>query len=208
MISVLIVEDHPIVREGVTSVLKREADIDVVGAADSIGEGLRLAARLHPDVVLLDLKLPDAGARDGVASFAAENRGIVVFTAYDTDDDVFRAIRGGARGYLLKGSPAAEIAHAIRQVHAGESFLSPRIAAKLVKGVTLPPGRTGLLSARELGVLRLVAAGLSNRQIAETLTISARTVKFHMTAIFNKLGADNRAQAVAIAAERGLLSGH
>jgi DNA-binding NarL/FixJ family response regulator len=207
MISVLIVEDHPIVREGVTSVLKREADIDVVGAADSIGEGLRLAATLHPDVVLLDLKLPDAGARDGVASFAAENRGVVVFTAYDTDDDVFRAIRGGARGYLLKGSPAAEIAHAIRQVHAGESFLSPRIAAKLVKGVTLPPGRTGLLSARELGVLRLVAAGLSNRQIAETLTISARTVKFHVTAIFNKLGADNRAQAVAIAAERGLLSG-
>ena len=207
MISVLIVEDHPIVREGVTSVLKREADIDVVGAADSIGEGLRLAARLHPDIVLLDLKLPDAGARDGVASFAADHRGIVVFTAYDTDDDVFRAIRGGARGYLLKGSPAAEIAHAIRQVHAGESFLSPRIAAKLVKGVTLPPGRTGLLSARELGVLRLVAAGLSNRQIAETLTISERTVKFHVTAIFNKLGADNRAQAVAIAAERGLLSG-
>jgi DNA-binding NarL/FixJ family response regulator len=207
MISVLIVEDHPIVREGVTSVLKREADIDVVGAADSIAEGLRLAARLHPDVVLLDLKLPDADARDGVASFARENRGIVVFTAYDTDDDVFRAIRGGARGYLLKGSPAAEIAHAIRQVHAGESFLSPRIAAKLVKGVTLPPGRSGLLSARELGVLRLVAAGLSNRQIAETLTISERTVKFHVTAIFNKLGADNRAQAVAIAAERGLLAG-
>ena len=207
MISVLIVEDHPIVREGVTSVLKREADIDVVGAADSIGEGLRLAATLHPDVILLDLKLPDAGARDGVASFAAEHRGIVVFTAYDTDDDVFRAIRGGARGYLLKGAPAAEIARAIRQVHAGESFLSPRIAAKLVKGVTLPPGRSGLLSARELGVLRLVAAGLSNRQIAETLTISERTVKFHVTAIFNKLGADNRAQAVAIAAERGLLAG-
>ena len=207
MISVLIVEDHPIVREGVTSVLKREGDIDVVGAADSIGEGLRLAAALHPDVILLDLKLPDADARDGVASFARENRGIVVFTAYDTDDDVFRAIRGGARGYLLKGSPAAEIAQAIRQVHAGESYLSPRIAAKLVEGVTRPSRRTGLLSARERGVLRLVAAGLSNRQIADTLEISERTVKFHVTAIFNKLGADNRAQAVAIAAERGLLSG-
>ena len=205
MISVLIVEDHPIVREGVTSVLKREADIDVVGAADSIGEGLRLAARLHPDVILLDLKLPDADARDGVASFARENRGIVVFTAYDTDDDVFRAIRGGARGYLLKGSPAAEIAQAIRQVHAGESYLSPRIAAKLVKGVTRPGGRTGLLSARERGVLRLVAAGLSDRQIAEALSISERTVKFHVTALFNKLGAENRAQAVALAAERGLL---
>ena len=130
-----------------------------------------------------------------------------MFTAYDADEDVFRAIRDGARGYLLKGSPAAEIAQAIRQVHAGESYLSPRIAAKLVKGVTLPRGRTGLLSARERGVLRLVAAGLSNRQIGETLSISERTVKFHVTAIFNKLGAENRAQAVALAAERGLLAG-
>jgi DNA-binding NarL/FixJ family response regulator len=206
MIRVLIVDDHPIVREGVTAVLERERDIDVVGAADTIGEGLRLAAKFHPDVILLDLKLPDADAVDGVTSFASKNRGIVVFTAHDTDEDVFRAIRGGARGYLLKGSAAAEIAQAIRQVHAGESYLSPRIAAKLVKEVTQPRGRTGLLSARERGVLRLVAAGLSNRQIAEALSISERTVKFHVTAIFNKLGAENRAQAVALAAERGLLS--
>ena len=201
----LIVEDHPIVREGVTAVLERERDIDVVGAAGTVNEGLRLAAKLHPDVILLDLKLPDAATFDGVASFAGERRSIVVFTAYDGDDDVFRAIRAGARGYLLKGSPAAEIAQAIRQVHAGDSYLSPRIAAKLVKGVTGPGGRTGLLSARERGVLRLVAAGLSNRQIAETLSISERTVKFHVTALFNKLGAENRAQAVALAAERGLL---
>jgi len=206
MITVLIVEDHPIVREGVTMVLERERDIDVVGAADTISEGLRLAAKLNPDVILLDLKLPDADAFDGVASFARERRSIVVFTAYEADDDVFRAIRGGARGYLLKGSPAAEIAKAVRQVHAGESYLSPRIAAKLVEGVTRPRGRTGLLSARERGVLRLVAAGQSNRQIAAALSISERTVKFHVTAIFNKLGADNRAQAVAVASERGLLS--
>jgi len=207
MIRVLIVEDHPIVREGVTAVLERERDIEVVGAADTISEGLRLAAKIRPDVILLDLKLSDADTLDGVASFARENRSIVVFTAYDADDDVFRAIRGGARGYLLKGSPAAEIAQAIRLVHAGESYLSPRIAAKLVKGVTQLRGRTGLLSARERGVLRLVAAGQSNRQIADTLSISERTVKFHVTALFNKLGADNRAQAVALAAERGLLSG-
>ena len=205
MITVLIVEDHPIVREGVTMVLERERDIDVVGAADTISEGLRLAAKLNPDVIILDLKLPDADAFDGVASFARERRSIVVFTAYEADDDVFRAIRGGARGYLLKGSPAAEIAKAVRQVHAGESYLSPRIAAKLVRGVTQLRGRTGLLSARERGVLRLVAAGQSNRQIAAALSISERTVKFHVTAIFNKLGADNRAQAVAVAAERGLL---
>jgi two-component system NarL family response regulator len=131
---------------------------------------------------------------------------VVVFTAHDSDDDVFRAIRGGARGYLLKGSPAAEIAEAIRQVRAGESYLSPRIAAKLVTGVGQPRGRSGQLSAREGAVLRLVAAGLSNRQIAEALSISERTVKFHVTAIFNKLGAENRAQAVAIAGRRGLLN--
>jgi DNA-binding NarL/FixJ family response regulator len=207
VIRVLIVDDHPIVREGVTAVLERERDIDVVGSADSIERGLQLAAKLRPDVVLLDLKLPDARDVDSVTSFAGEDRGIVVFTAYDADEEVFRAIRGGARGYLLKGSPAAEIAQAIRQVHAGESYLTPRIAAKLVDGFSRPRAGSGLLSARERGVLRLVAAGLSNRQIAETLSISERTVKFHVTAIFNKLGAENRAQAVALAAERGLLSG-
>jgi DNA-binding NarL/FixJ family response regulator len=207
MIRVLIVDDHPIVREGVTAVLEHQEDITVVGAADTIAEGLRLAAALHPDVVLLDLKLPDAAEIDGVASFVRVGRAVLVFTAYDADDDVFRAIRGGARGYLLKGSPAAEIAQAIRQVQAGESYLSPRVAAKLVDGVTRPRGRSGMLSPRERSVLRLVAAGLSNRQIAETLSISERTVKFHVTALFNKLGADNRAQAVALAAERGLLAG-
>ena len=205
MIRVLIVDDHPIVREGVSAVLERERDIDVVGAADTIEAGLRLAAATAPDVILLDLKLPDAQAVNGVASFAAEGRGVVVFTAHDADEDVFGAIRGGAKGYLLKGSPAAEIAQAIRQVYAGESYLSPRVATKLVKDAGSPRGRTGLLSARERGVLTLVAAGLSNRQIAQTLAISERTVKFHVTAIFNKLGADNRAQAVALAAARGLL---
>ena len=205
MIKVLIVEDHPIVREGVTTVLDRERDIEVVGAAESMADGLRQAGRARPDIVLLDLKLPDADAAESVASFARVSPGIVVFTAYEADDDVFRAIRGGARGYLLKGSPAAEIAQAIRQVHAGESYLSARIAATLVKGVAQPRGRAGLLSARERGVLRLVAAGQSNRQIAKTLAISERTVKFHVTSLFNKLGADNRAQAVAIAAQRGLL---
>ena len=206
MIKVLIVEDHPIVREGVTTVLERERDIRIAGVAGTVAEGLRLAAKLEPDVVMLDLKLPDAEGVDAVASFARAARAVLIFTAYDGDDDVFGAIRGGAKGYLLKGSTAAEIAEAVRQVDAGESYLSPRIAAKLVTGI-VQPGTRARLSAREQGVLRLVAAGLSNRQIAATLSISERTVKFHVTAIFNKLGADNRAQAVAIAAERGLLSG-
>ena len=129
-----------------------------------------------------------------------------MFTANDADEIVLRAIRDGARGYLLKGSPAAEIAPAIRTVHGGGSYLSPRIAA-LVSDVARPRGRTTLLSARERGVLRLVAAGLSNREIGQALAISERTVKFHVTSILNKLGADNRAQAVALAARRGLLPG-
>jgi DNA-binding NarL/FixJ family response regulator len=205
MIRVLIVDDHPIVREGVSAVLERERDIRVVGTANTAAEGLREAARLRPDVVLLDLKLPDSDDVDGITSFARQHPGIVVFTAHDSDDEVLRAIHGGAKGYLLKGSPAAEIAQAIRQVHAGESYLSPSIAAKLVRTVNQPRGRSGMLSPRERGVLRLVAAGQSNRQIAEALSISERTVKFHVTAIFNKLGADNRAQAVAIAAQRGII---
>jgi DNA-binding NarL/FixJ family response regulator len=208
MIRVLIVDDHPVVREGIGAVLERETDIEVVGAAATLAEAHRLAAARRPDVILLDLKLPDAkAADDGVGALARDGRAVVVFTAYDGDDDVFRAIRAGARGYLLKGSPAADIVQAIRQVHGGESYLGPRIAAKLVTGVASPRTRAGLLSARERGVLRLVAAGLSNRQIAEALSISERTVKFHVTSIFNKLGAENRAQAVAVAAARGLLPG-
>jgi DNA-binding NarL/FixJ family response regulator len=206
MIRVLIVDDHPIVREGIAAVLEREADIRIAAAAETIDEGLALAVEHHPDVTLLDLRLADVGAADSVASFARVGGAVLIFTAYDADEEVFRVIRDGARGYLLKGSPAAEIAAAIREVHAGESYLSPRIAAKLVRDVTRPRARSGALSARERGVLRLIAAGLSNRQIGKTLSISERTVKFHVTAIFNKLGADNRAQAVALAAERGLLA--
>ena len=141
-----------------------------------------------------------------MTTFVREGYAVVVFTAHDGETDVLNALRGGARGYLLKGLPAVEIAQAIRQVHAGDSYLSPRIATMLVKDAAQPVRRSGALSPRELGVLRLVAAGLSNRQIASALKISERTVKFHVTAIFNKLGAENRARAVALAAERGLLS--
>jgi DNA-binding NarL/FixJ family response regulator len=205
MIRILLVDDHPIVREGLTAVLEPQRDIDVVGAADTLESGLRLAEKLHPDIVLLDLKLPDSSSMDGVATIAKTGARVVVFTAHDTEDDVFRAIKGGARGYLLKGSPAAEIVQAVHQVHAGESYLSPRIAATLVKQVHQTRSRSGLLSARERGVLRLVAAGMSNREIGKSLSISERTVKFHVTAILNKLGAENRAQAVALALQRGLL---
>ena len=206
MIRVLIVDDHPIVREGVSTVLEREPDIEVVGMGGTIDDGS--AARGVEPARRRTARSRSCRAPRPARAWrpsSADNPNIIVFTAHDADDDVFRAIRDGARGYLLKGSAAADIVDAIRQVHTGNSYLSPRVAAKLVSDVAHPRARGGLLSPRERGVLRLVAAGLSNRQIAETLSLSERTIKFHVTAILNKLGADNRAQAVALAAERGLL---
>jgi DNA-binding NarL/FixJ family response regulator len=207
MISVLIIDDHPIVHDGVTAVLRAEADIRVVGSASTIDEGLQRIATLAPDVLLLDLRLPGEDGLEGIARILAAHprMRIVTFTAYDADEYVFAAIRAGAKGYVLKGSPAQEIVRAIRQVHAGDSYLSPAIGAALARQVAHPRRSGGLLSSRELSVLRLVAAGQSNQQIAESLGITERTVKFHVTALFNKLGADNRAQAVALASRRGLL---
>lgn len=207
MIRVIVIDDHPIVRDGLATVLSDEADIEVVGCAGSAEDGLELAAQLRPDVVLLDLELPGMNGVDAIPRFteAGPDARVVVFTAYDSDERVFGAVRAGAKGYLLKGASAAEIARAVRAVCEGDSYLEPRVAAKLLNEVTAPRRFAGLLSERERSVLRLVAAGQSNKQIARSLSISERTVKFHVTSILNKLGADNRAQAVALATQRGLL---
>jgi DNA-binding NarL/FixJ family response regulator len=160
------------------------------------------------DVALLDLQLPGEDGLEGIGRILGSHPKvrIVMFTAHDADEYVFAAIKAGARGYVLKGSPAQELVRAIRQVHAGDSYLSPAIGATLARQVATPRRGGGLLTGRELAVLRLVAAGQSNQQVAESLGITERTVKFHVTAIFNKLGADNRAQAVALASRRGLLA--
>lgn len=207
MIRLVVIDDHPIVREGLVSVLGDEPDFEVVGSAGNADEGLLLVQQHRPDVVLLDLELPGTSGIQAIPSLMQANPStqMLVFTAYETDERVFGAIRAGARGYLLKGAPSADIARAVRAVHAGESYLEPRVAAKLVAEVDAPRRFAGLLTERERGVLRLVAAGLSNKQIARSLSISERTVKFHLTSIFNKLGADNRAQAVSLATQRGLL---
>jgi DNA-binding NarL/FixJ family response regulator len=207
MIRVLLIDDHPIVHDGVSAVLRAEADIRVIGSADTLERALALIAADTPDVVLADLRLP---GQDGVTSVrrliaAFPNLRIVVFTAYDVEELVFGAMQAGARGYVLKGSPAPELVRAIRHVHEGGTYLSPTIGAKLATQAVRPRRDVSLLTPRELAVLRLVAAGQSNRQIADSLGITERTVKFHVTAIFNKLGADNRAQAVALAGRRGLL---
>lgn len=206
MIRVLIVDDHPVVREGLRAVLEDTKEMEVVGEAGSAEEALSSVERALPDIILLDLELPGMNGVDAIPRFAvaASHPRVIILTAYDTEERVLAALKAGAVGYVLKGAPAGEIAQAIRAVAGGGSYLTPRVAARVVAQVNAPR-RSGLLSARERQVLRLVARGRSNKQIARDLAITERTVKFHMTSIFNKLGADNRAQAIAIAAQRGLL---
>jgi DNA-binding NarL/FixJ family response regulator len=207
MIRILVVDDHPIVREGLVAVLEDQPDFEVVGSTSSAEEALARVGRLRPDVMLLDLELPGI---DGVQALprvteASPDTRVVVFTAYDTDERVLGAIRAGARGYLLKGASGDEIAQAIRTVHTGGSHLEPRVAAKLMDQVRGPRPAASLLSERQLAVLRLIAAGQSNKQIARSLGITERTVKFHVTSALGKLGAETRAQAVAIAGQQGLI---
>ena len=207
MIRLLVVDDHPIVRQGLVAVLEDEPDFEVVGSAGSAEEALTLAGRLRPDVVLLDLELTGLGGLAAIPRLtdASPESRVLVFTAYDTDEHVFGAIRAGAKGYLLKGAPTAEIARGIRAVHGGGSHLEPRVAAKVLAEMSAPRRGTDLLSEREREVLRLVAEGLSNKEIGRRLAISERTARFHVTSILNKLGASTRAQAVALATQRGLL---
>ena len=206
MIRVAVVDDHPVVRQGLVAALEDEPDFEVVGAAGSAEEALVLIARLRPDVVLLDLELPGVGGVEAITRLIEANPSgqVLVFTAYDADERVMGALRAGAKGYLLKGATTDEIARAVRVVAAGGSALEPRVAARLVAEVSGPRG-AGSLTARERQVLQLIAAGLPSKQIARELSISERTVKFHSHSLLRKLGAENRAQAVAVAAERGLL---
>ena len=206
MIRIVVVDDHPVVREGLVASLEDDPEFQVVGAAESAKEALSLVAAHKPDVILLDLELPGVNGLAAIPGLTEAHSGskILILTAYDTDERVLGALRAGARGYLLKGASLEEIARAIRAVHAGESYLQPRIATKVLTELG-PRRRPTTLSARERAVLGLIADGRSNKQIAQTLGITERTVKFHVTSIRNKLGAENRAQAVALAAQRGLL---
>ncbi len=207
MIRVLVVDDHPIVRQGLVGVLEDETDLDVVGAYGSARDAIAHVQRLRPDVVLLDLEMPELDGVEAIPQLLAElpELAVLVFTAYDTEERVLGALRAGARGYLLKGASAEEIARAVRTVHSGASYLEPRVASRVVAQVQTPKRQATALSDREREVLKLVADGLPTKQVARTLGITERTVKFHVNSIFHKLGAENRAQAVALAAQRGLL---
>ena len=206
-IRVLVADDHPMLREGLTAVLGTQPDFEVIGGAADGSEVVRLAGTLRPDVILLDLEMP---AVDGVAALERlRDAGIeartIVFTAYDTDERILRSLRAGARGYLLKGASRAEIFDAIRTVHSGGSLLGPAVTSRLLDHMEQDAARPEGLTPRELEVLSLLARGLKNAEIAGELFISERTVKFHVSSILAKLGAETRTEAARIAARRGLV---
>lgn len=214
MTRVLIVDDHRLFRQGLRSLLSREPDIEVVGEAGDGIEAKQQVRELNPEVILMDIRMPRCGGLQATVDIRRESpkTNIVVLTVSDKDEDLFEAIKAGAMGYLLKSADASELIRSIRGVVAGEATISPVMAPKLLSEFNQiarshtrrdkPEGT--LLSSREKQILRLVARGLSSKEIAEQLTVSPNTVKSHMRNIMEKLHIHNRLQAVAYALQEGL----
>lgn len=205
-IRVVVADDHPIVRAGIVGLLETADGIAVVGEAADGAEAVEVAAATRPDLVLMDLRMPVLGGAAATERIvAAGGARVLVLTTYDTDDDLLPAIEAGASGYLLKAAPQEEILAGVRAVAAGETVLAPSIAAKLVRRVRGGPTPQATLSPRELEVLRLVAEGRSNPEIARQLHLGEATVKTHLGHVFDKLDVNDRTRAVTLAMELGLL---
>ena len=207
MIKLLIVDDHPVVRDGLRGMFAGDDRFEVLGEAGNGHEALAVARSVQPDVILMDLRMP---GMDGVTTIKTlKEQGftarVLVLTTYDTDSDVLPAIRAGATGYLLKDTPREELFRAVAAAHRGESVLSPSVAGRLMGELRTPAQDT--LSQRELEVLTLISRGGSNRETAAKLFISEATVKTHLLHLYAKLGVRDRAAAVAAGFERGLLGG-
>ena len=202
---VLIVDDHPVVRAGLHGMLAAEPDLDVVAEASDGAEAVRLALELAPDVVLMDLRMTGMDGVQATARLAtvAPAVRVLILTTYDTDADIVRAVEAGATGYLLKDTPRAELAEAVRLAARGETVLAPAVAAKLVSRMRQPAPQP--LTPREREVLALVARGLANAEIGRELFISEATVKTHLVRVFGKLDVDDRTAAVTKAMAQGLL---
>jgi two-component system, NarL family, response regulator len=199
---VLVVDDHPIVRMGLASMVASQAGLSLLGEASSGEDAVRLYQQLRPDVVLMDLRmvgLDGVGAIVAIRAFDIEAR-VIILTTFDGEEDIYRGLRAGAKAYLLKDSPHSEIVECIRAVMRGQRYLPSAVALKLA-------GRLGneALSPRELEVLRHMSAGASNKEIARLTGITEGTVKFHVTAVIAKLGVKRRTEAIAVAVKRGLI---
>jgi len=205
-IRLLIVDDHPVVRDGLRGILEGDPEFEVVGEAGDGAEGVTAADRLRPDVILMDLRMPGVDGATAIRQLADRGNSarVLVLTTYDTDSDVVPALEAGATGYLLKDSTRDALVRAVRAAHRGESVLAPSVASRLISQLRAPA--SDALSTRELEVLTLIAQGETNRGAAARLFISEATVKTHLLHIYEKLGVNDRAAAVAAAYERGLLA--
>jgi NarL family two-component system response regulator YdfI len=207
-IRVLIADDHMVVREGLRAILEAAEDLTLVGEAADGAEAVEMAGELSPDVVLMDLHMPGVDGIEAIRQIKAHypEVEIVILTTYDDDDNIVRGLRAGARGYLLKDTGRKVLFEAIRAAARGESLLPSAVIDKVVAHLAEPqPAEAKPLSDREQEVLVLLAQGAANKEIAARLYITERTVKAHVTSIFNKLGVNSRAEAVAVAMRSGLL---
>jgi DNA-binding NarL/FixJ family response regulator len=200
--TVLVVDDHVLVRTGVANIISNEPDLQVVAEAANGVEAIAAFERYRPDVTLLDLRMPVMEGVEAVRQIRARDPGarVIVLTTYDTDEDITRALKAGAKAYILKDISAGALIACIHDVLAGKTYLAPSAAAKLAEGVARVQ-----LTPRELATLRLMADGRSNKEIAGELGISERTVKTHLGHLFEKLGVTSRTEAVKVAARRGLV---
>ena len=218
VINVLVVDDHTLFRSGIRKMLEEEADMSVVGEAATGQEALEQARRLMPDVVLMDIKMPDSSGSgqslDGIEATRILHRemphmGIIFCTVFEDDEFVFAGLQAGGRGYIVKDDDPETMLRAIRAVAHGESLLGPTIAQKVMRQFSALPGKQAPLvddlTPREMEVLKLIAGGLSNKQIAEALVLSEKTVKNHINNIFSKLHVYDRSQAMLYAIRQGLV---
>jgi len=205
-IKILVVDDHPVVRDGLKGMLAGLAEFEVVGEAGDGQQAEQLVERLAPQVVLMDLRMPVMDGVQATAHIHARCPGakVLVLTTYDTDNDILRAIEAGATGYILKDAPREELYRAIRATAQGQSYLSPSVVTRLMGQLRAP--EESALSQREVDVLNRVAQGATNKEIARTLHISEATVKSHLLHIFSKLGVSDRTQAVTLAVQKGIIA--
>jgi two-component system NarL family response regulator len=202
-ITVLIADDHAVVRVGLRALIESQPDMEVVGEAEDGAAAVEAYTRLRPSILLADLRMPVMGGREVIAAVqkVTPDAKVIVLTSFDGDEDIFRAVQAGARGYLLKACAPEDLLQAVRTVHAGGRLLAPEVASRLAERVNSPS-----LTAREVSVLELVAKGLSNKEIGGALFLAEDTVKNHLKHIYAKLDVSDRTEAVLVAVQRGIIA--